>query len=526
MKIKGILKEELLKYKGELFGIILFQVLVIVAATFVPKFSGWFLDALAGEEFQKAKEVIIILIVVAVIHELAAYFKSVIGGGYKERVSANVIERMILHLQKIPLLKLKNKDAVALSQQISMDASMSVALVTDFFMAIAYCVLVIVISVVNLALTNWLTLIPLLIFAVAYIVSYFMYKEKISDTMTYFVEAQNDFFSKQTEQLEKAKTIRGNGAEGFFYNRTQKAIERLVIACKGSYKSSSGYTMINNVVCRLSIAGLWAMAIVLVVDNKISLGSFVAISAFYEMVISETKNLTEAIVFVRQTKTSLDRLEALAIIEEEEAETVAVQQVTNIQTKDLSFGYSDAKIIDSLNLKLEKGKIYLLKGINGKGKSTLLNILSGLYSGYDGNVLYDGNDLHQIKKKNTIGIVEQEPLTVSGTIRDNLTLGIERTVDDTEITEWLKKYKLEKLCDRLDEKVDGLSGGEKQKISIIRMLIKNPEVMFFDEATSALDTASTLIVRDELERIKKEKIIIMIEHGEAMDGIADQVIAI
>ena len=124
MKIKGILKEELLKYKGELFGIILFQVLVIVAATFVPKFSGWFLDALAGEEFQKAKEVIIILIVVAVIHELAAYFKSVIGGGYKERVSANVIERMILHLQKIPLLKLKNKDAVALSQQISMDASM------------------------------------------------------------------------------------------------------------------------------------------------------------------------------------------------------------------------------------------------------------------------------------------------------------------------------------------------------------------------------------------------------------------
>lgn len=482
MKIKGILKEELLKYKGELFGIILFQVLVIVAATFVPKFSGWFLDALAGEEFQKAKEVIIILIVVAVIHELAAYFKSVIGGGYKERVSANVIERMILHLQKIPLLKLKNKDAVALSQQISMDASMSVALVTDFFMAIAYCVLVIVISVVNLALTNWLTLIPLLIFAVAYIVSYFMYKEKISDTMTYFVEAQNDFFSKQTEQLEKAKTIRGNGAEGFFYNRTQKAIERLVIACKGSYKSSSGYTMINNIVCRLSIAGLWAMAIVLVVDNKISLGSFVAISAFYEMVISETK--------------------------------------------DLSFGYSDVKIIDSLNLKLEKGKIYLLKGINGKGKSTLLNILSGLYSGYEGDVLYDGKDLHQIKKKNTIGIVEQEPLTVSGTIRDNLTLGIERTVDDIEITEWLKKYKLEKLCDRLDEKVDGLSGGEKQKISIIRMLIKNPEVMFFDEATSALDTASTLIVRDELERIKKEKIIIMIEHGEAMDGIADQVIAI
>ena len=69
-----------------------------------------------------------------------------------------------------------------------MDASMSVALVTDFFMAIAYCVLVIVISVVNLALTNWLTLIPLLIFAVAYIVSYFMYKEKISDTMTYFCQ--------------------------------------------------------------------------------------------------------------------------------------------------------------------------------------------------------------------------------------------------------------------------------------------------------------------------------------------------
>ena len=115
---------------------------------------------------------------------------------------------------------------------------------------------------------------------------------------------------------------------------------------------------------------------------------------------------------------------------------------------------------------------------------------------------------------------------VSGTIRDNILLGIIRPVRDEELTDWLRRMYLDKFVTRLDDNIEGLSGGEKQKLAIIRLLIRNPVVMLFDEATSALDDSSANALKTEILKIKKKKIIIMIEHSNRMDGIADVTISL
>ena len=115
---------------------------------------------------------------------------------------------------------------------------------------------------------------------------------------------------------------------------------------------------------------------------------------------------------------------------------------------------------------------------------------------------------------------------VSGTIRDNILLGIIRPVRDEELTDWLRRMYLDKFVTRLDDNIEGLSGGEKQKLAIIRLLIRGPVVMLFDEAASALDDSSANALKTEILKIKKEKIIIMIEHSNRMDEIADVIISL
>lgn len=526
MKLRNIIKQELFKYRLELFAIVFFQIAATILATVMPNISGWFLDGLQERDFSAARNMIIALIIVAVMYEIANFWGGVISGAYKERVSSNLTERIILHLQKIPLLELLKKDPIALSQQLSMDASMAIALVTDFFMEIAYCILIILISVLNLFFTNELTLIPIILFMIAYLVTFFHFQNKISDTMMDFRESQKEYFSRQTEQLEKVKTIKSNGAEMYFFRRTQDAIRQLYDTCKRTYKASGGYSMANKILSKLSMAGLWAVAIVLVMNNRISLGAFVTISAFYEMIIAKTSDLTEAIVFVRQTQSSLTRISELLQIEEEPCKDMVLESVSTIKTENLSFGYTENDLFTDLNLVFEKGKTYLLRGTNGKGKSSLLNVLSGLYSQYDGKVFYDGADLKELNKRNLVGCVEQEPFMVSGTIRENILLGIIRPVRDEELISWLKRMYLDKFVTRLDDNIEGLSGGEKQKLAIIRLLIRNPVVMLFDEAASALDESSSNALKTEILKIKNEKIIIMIEHSDRMDEIADAIISL
>lgn len=127
--------------------------------------------------------------------------------------------------------------------------------------------------------------------------------------------------------------------------------------------------MVNKILSKLAMAGLWAVTIVLVMNNKISLGDFVTLSAFYEIIIAKTSDLTEAIVFVRQTQSSLSRISELLQIEEEPCKDAILESVSTIKTENLSFGYTEYNIFTNLNLSFEKGKTYLLRGTNGRGRA-------------------------------------------------------------------------------------------------------------------------------------------------------------
>lgn len=164
--------------------------------------------------------------------------------------------------------------------------------------------------------------------------------------------------------------------------------------------------------------------------------------------------------------------------------------------EDVNFSYEDQRILNHVDLKLEKNKKYLLKGASGAGKSTLMKLLSQTYDSYEGRVMYDGLDLKKISKEafnNQVAFIYQDVFLFEDTIRNNLCLY--RDVDQGRIEDAVAKAGLSDFIydhpDQLDrllmENGQDLSGGQRQRIAIARALIKDVSLVFADEATSSLN---------------------------------------
>ena len=190
--------------------------------------------------------------------------------------------------------------------------------------------------------------------------------------------------------------------------------------------------------------------------------------------------------------------------------------------------------VHPLSLQVRRGECLGIMGVNGSGKSTLLDGIAGLYpDDCVGTIAYDEVDLSQIDSINlrshVVGIAEQEPDVVNGTLRENLTL---LAGDNLEVGRLVDQFGLTKLVSTLPNGLDGvldeqnhnISGGEKQKIAIIRVLLKDSPVMLFDEPTSALDGASRSAFIDILQQKKEDHIVVVVSHDPELLEACDEVI--
>lgn len=170
-----------------------------------------------------------------------------------------------------------------------------------------------------------------------------------------------------------------------------------------------------------------------------------------------------------------------------------MKKIDSVKLEDFSFSYNSKKIFEHFNYEFHKGNIYLIKGKNGVGKTTLINNILGLYiESYGGDILYNNYSIKELNlyemRKNLISITEQEPVLF---YQGNILKNIENN-SNAAAMRLIKNFGLK------DIGVEQCSGGEKQKISIINSLLKNGELLILDEPSSALDKNSTIYLQKEL----------------------------
>ena len=177
-----------------------------------------------------------------------------------------------------------------------------------------------------------------------------------------------------------------------------------------------------------------------------------------------------------------------------------------IEVKNVTFGYDEEKtVLHNVSTSFEAGKSYALVGASGSGKSTLLNLLMASYGGFKGDILYDGVAVGDISSESLYGlvsVVEQNVFIFNASIRDNITMfsdfteaEVDRAIELSGLAPLIAQKGEDYLC---GENGSGLSGGEKQRVSIARSLLRKTSVFFADEATAALDKATAYQVSDAI----------------------------
>lgn len=251
-----------------------------------------------------------------------------------------------------------------------------------------------------------------------------------------------------------------------------------------------------------------------VIADISELGNLVSYTNYMTMIFYTLTMSGFLMMMVSRAAASFTRINELLNYEITEVFTdeADVSLYDDIEFKNVSFKYAgdDNHSLENVSFSVKKGEMIGIVGATGSGKSTLVNVLSRLYSPQEGEILIGGVNLNTIKKdriRNEVSVVLQKPYLFSGTIKTNILDG-KLDAEETEVTRSAMIAQAEEFIMKKDMGYDAMvyqrgsnfSGGQKQRISIARGLVKNPSILILDDSTSALDARSEKLVKEGLEK--------------------------
>ena len=267
---------------------------------------------------------------------------------------------------------------------------------------------------------------------------------------------------------------------------------------------------------------------VLIFHNTMDAGQLVTMQIFSFFVFGPLQEIGNIMMSYREAEASLNNFHALMekTPEQEPANPKPLGNVKELAFSHVAFQHKTAshKAINNISFDVKVGETIAFVGPSGSGKSTLMKLLVGLYRPQEGSIYYNGLDeteIHFDDLRNQIGFVTQDTNLFSGTIRENL-MFVNPSASESDLHDVLQKASCTQLLQRAEKGLETmigegglkLSGGEKQRISIARALLRKPHLLIFDEATSALDSLTEEEITDTIKEISSQQnqITILIAH--------------
>ena len=266
----------------------------------------------------------------------------------------------------------------------------------------------------------------------------------------------------------------------------------------------------------------------MVFTQKITPGMYIQFLFYTFFIFNPLQQLGTFIQAYREAEVSLSKYDELMQkpVEQDDSDAVELSEIESIEFKNVSFKHNSTSTnaLSQINVSLKRGETVAFVGPSGSGKSTLVKLLIGLYKPVDGVISYNHISYDKVAKnslRKQLGVVAQESQLFSGTIKENLQY-VAPDASDEELLIALDKSAAHALMERAEEGLDTqigeggikVSGGEKQRISIARALLRNPNLMVFDEATSALDSITEAEITETIKHLsqKHNSINVLVAH--------------
>lgn len=342
------------------------------------------------------------------------------------------------------------------------------------------------------------------------------------------------------ESLAGAETIKTVGGEGVMQRRFEDAIASAA-RTDSTTKFWSTFTvnmtgMIQQAVSIITV--VWG--VFLISSGEISIGALIAANILSSRVLAPLGNIAQTMMRAQQAFEAVRGLSQLMEIESErtfEITSGLTVERGDIVFENVDFSYPEATLpaLRNLSFSIKAGESVGFAGRIGSGKTTIGKILAGLHTADDGKILIDGIDIQQYdpaELRRAIGFLSQDPELFAGTLRENILLG-KPTASEEEIAEALQLSGVDTFANThplglnlpVGERGRGLSGGQRQAVSLARLMLRKPKIMFLDEPSSAMDGGfENALVAKLREYIAGGRTLIVCAHRGAMTELIDRLV--
>jgi len=344
------------------------------------------------------------------------------------------------------------------------------------------------------------------------------------------------------ETLNGLRVIKAFNIETLLKSRFTKVNEELLDAKNKISRRRDMASPMSEFLGVLVFVGILWFGGQLVIGHKIPLApsTFLAYLALFYNIITPVKTLSTSFSNMQKGSAAIIRIEEVLktpVTVDDNPNGKKIDSFNNkIEFRNVTFAYDNTVILDNINLIIEKGKTIALVGSSGAGKSTLADLVPRFHDVTSGELLIDGvniKDYSLSSLRGLMSIVTQEPILFNDSIANNIRLGKEKATDD-EITEAARVANAHDFIVRkekgyksnIGDRGSKLSGGEKQRLTIARAVVKNPPVLILDEATSSLDTESERLVQDAINNMMQNRTSIVIAHRLSTIRHADEIIVL
>jgi ATP-binding cassette subfamily C protein len=346
------------------------------------------------------------------------------------------------------------------------------------------------------------------------------------------------FTQALSETLDAIQEIRASNRQGYFLGRLGLRAQEVRDYAVASQWKSDASGRASGLLFQFGIDIFRAAAMLTVLFSDLSIGQMLAVFSYLWFMIGPVEQLLNLQYAYYAAGGALNRLnELLARADEPHypaaSDPFGGRETVGIEVRDLCFAYADEPVLDQLNLTIAPGEKVAIVGASGGGKSTLVQLLLGLYGAQAGTIRFGGASLQEIgleTLRENVAVVLQHPSLFNDSVRANLTMGREST--DEACWQALRIAQLDATIAALPRGLDSvvgrsgvrLSGGQRQRLAIARMVLAEPKVVILDEATSALDAATEYNLHLALARFLSGRTTLIIAHRLSAVKQADRVL--
>ena len=351
---------------------------------------------------------------------------------------------------------------------------------------------------------------------------------KIKEVQKTIVRETTALAGSTTESLRNIELVKSLGLAQQEINRLNATTDKILKLELKKVRYLRSLSFIQGTFVNLLRTSILFLMLYLIFTQRITVGQFFSLFIYSFFIFGPLQELGNVVNTYRETEASLENFETILALEPEPrpAHPVAIGALETLAFNNVTFQHQTANrpALEGISFDVARGETIAFVGPSGSGKTTLVKLLVGLYRPHAGHIFYNGvreDEIEIESLRERIGFVTQDSQLFSGSIRENL-LFVNPTATDADCMDVLRQASVDSLLARADKGLDTVigeggvkvSGGEKQRLSIARALLRKPQLMVFDEATSSLDSLTEEEISQTIREVatNRNAITILIAH--------------